>query len=121
MAHTKNTARKGSGGLPPARFPLVAPGVGKKLWHWQAQNQLPAKAVPSTVTEADSTADWTQLSPSLLEGAAPPLERVVSQLNAEYEQAPSQEMEELADLVQDLQDNLQPPVCCHPPVQLCCR
>ena len=61
--------------------------------------------MPSTATEADSTADWTQLSPSLLEGAAPPLERVVSQLNAEYEQAPSQEMEELADLVQDLHDN----------------
>ena len=57
------------------------------------------------MAEADSTADWTQLSPSLPEEAAPPLERVVSQLNAEYEQAPSQEMEELADLVQDLHDN----------------
>ena len=105
MAHTKNTARKGSGGLPPAHFPLVAPGAGKKSRHWQARNQLPVKVVPSTVTEADSTADWTQLSPSLPEGAVPPLERVVSQLNAEYEQAPSQEMEELADLVQDLHDN----------------
>ena len=105
MARTKNTARKGSGGLPPARFPQVAPGAGKKLRHYQARNQLPVKAVPSTAAEADSTADWTQLSPSLLEGAAPPLERVVSQLNAEFEQAPSQEMEELADLVQDLHDN----------------
>ena len=105
MARTKNTARKGSGGLPPARFPLVAPGAGKKSRHYQARNQLPVKAVPSTVTEADSTADWTQLSPSLPEGAVPPLERVVSQLNAEYEQAPSQEMEELADLAQDLHDN----------------
>ena len=72
MARTKNTARKGSGGLPPACFPLVAPGVGKKLWHWQEQNQLPVKAVPPTAIEADSTADWTQLSPSLPEGAAPP-------------------------------------------------
>ena len=35
----------------------------------------------------------------------PPLERVVSQLNAEFEQDPSQEMEQLADLVQDLHDN----------------
>ena len=61
--------------------------------------------MPCTATEADSTADWTQLNPSKLEGAAPPLERVVSQWNAEYEQAPLQEMEELADLVQDLHNN----------------
>ena len=88
MACMKNTARKGSGGLPPAHFPQVAPGAGKKLQHYQARNQLPVKVVPSTAAEADSTADWTQLSPSLLEGPAPPLERVVSQLNAEFEQAP---------------------------------
>ena len=61
--------------------------------------------VPSTEAEIDSTEDWTQLSPSLLEGAAPPLERVVSRLNAEFEQAPVQDMEELADLVQDLHEN----------------
>ena len=65
MARTKNTARKGSGGLPPARFPLVAPGAGKKSRHWQARNQLPVKMVPSTVTEADSTADWDTAEPLL--------------------------------------------------------
>ena len=105
MAHTKNTARKGSSGLPPAHFPQVAAGAGKKSQHYQARNQLPVKAAPSTAAEADSTDDWTQLSPSLPEGAAPPLERVVSQLNAEFEQAPSQRMEELVDLVQDLHEN----------------
>ena len=105
MACTKNTARKGSGGLPPACFPQVAAGAGKKSRHYQARNQLPVKAVPSTAAEVDSTDDWTQLSPSLPEGAVPPLERVVSQLNAEFEQAPLQEMEELADLVQDLHEN----------------
>ena len=105
MARTKNTARKGSGGLPPACFPQVAAPAEKKSRHYQARNQLPVKVVPSTAAEVDSTEDWMQLSPSLPEGAAPPLERVVSQLNAEFEQAPLQDMEELADLVQDLHEN----------------
>ena len=105
MACTKNTARKSSGGLPLACFPQVAAGAEKKSRHYQARNQLPVKAVPSTAAEVNPTEDWTQLSPSLLEGAAPPLERVVSKLNAEFEQAPLQDMEELADLVQDLHEN----------------
>ena len=109
MAHTKNTARKVSSGLPPACFPPVAE---KKSQHYQSQNQLPVKTVPSTEAEIDANEDWTQLSPSLPEGAAPPLERVVSRLTAEFEQSPVQDMEELADLVQDLHEN--PPACSEP-------
>ena len=105
MAHTKNTASKGFCGLSPARFPVAAQGAGERQRHGQASHQLPVEAVPSTAAEADSPIDWMQLSPSLPEGAVPPLERMVSQLNAEHKQAPSQELEELADLVQDLHDN----------------
>ena len=114
MARTKNTARKSSGGLPPACFPQVAEGAEKKSWHYQARNQLPVKAVSSTAVETDSTApeDWTQLSPSLPEGAAPPLERVVSRLNQEFDQAPLQDLDGLADLVHNLHDN--PPALSEP-------
>ena len=107
MARTKNTARKGSGGLPTACFPLRSSRSWKEVATlWQAQKPAPSQSgTIHSAAEADSTADWTQLSPSLPEGAVPPLERVVSQLNAEFEQAPLQEMEELANLVQDLHDN----------------
>ena len=105
MACTKNTAKKVSGGLPPACFPWVAAGAEKKAHHHQARKQLPVKAASSTATVADVHRDWTQLSPSLPEGAAPPLERVVSRLNEEYEQSPPCNLEELANLVEDLHEN----------------
>ena len=118
MACTKNTARKPSGGLPPARFPLVATGVEERSRHYQAQHKLPVKILQSPAADVEPAVqdDWTQLIPSLPEGAAPPLEHVVERLNQEFDQPPPQDMEELADLVQDLCNN--PPAPCELPVDM---
>ena len=117
MARTKNTAKKVSGGLPPACFPQVAAGAERKACHHQARKQLPVKAATTTATAAEIHGDWTQLSPSLPEGAAPPLERVVSRLNEEYEQSPPHNMEELASLVEDLHENPPAPSVSQPTSQ----
>ena len=63
------------------------------------------KAATATATAAEIHGDWTQLSPSLPEGAVPLLERVVSRLNEEYGWSPPRNMEELASLNEDLHEN----------------
>ena len=93
MVHTKNMERKYQAGLPVARFPVSATGRAERGRHYLAKQQLPPQ---------NEELDWTNLSPSLSRTESPKLERAVDQINEEFANPPSRNMEEVFELVQDL-------------------
>ena len=72
MAHTKNTERKHTKGLPKARFSRVATRAKERDTFYQLTLQLPPQGA----------SDWTSLNPSGV--TSPELERTVERLNAKH-------------------------------------
>ena len=96
MVRLKNTKRKQPGGLPLARFPVVATGRAERDRHYMVKFHL----LPQT-----EELDWTGLTPLLPGAASPKLERAVERINEEHANPPPQNMEEVFKLVQDLHAN----------------
>ena len=92
MAHTKNTARKQSQGLPKARFPRVATGSEERDSFYCLTLQLPPH----------EEEDWTSLTPSGL--TSPILERAVNRLNEEHLKA-TDDIHQVVELVADLHEH----------------
>ena len=72
MAHTKNTERKNTKGLPRARFSRIATRAEERNNFYRLTLQLPPQGA----------SDWTSITPS--DVTSPELERTVERLNLEH-------------------------------------